>query len=75
MTRSQDPENLFNMASVNGAKIMGLEYGIRPGCAADMMVLDAKDYRMALNGAASIAYVFSKGRLVCSSKTEVDYVR
>jgi cytosine/creatinine deaminase len=75
MTRAEDPGNLFDMASVNGAKIMGLEYGIREGCRADLIILDAKGMREALNGPPTVSAVIGGGAVLCESKVEVTHGR
>jgi len=75
MTRADDPANLFNMASANGARIMGLDYGVREGALADLVVLNAGSLRGALNGAANVPYVIGGGRLLCESKVEVKHGR
>jgi cytosine/creatinine deaminase len=75
MTRANDPDNLFHMASVNGASIMGLGYGVEAGCTGDLVVLEASSRRGALNGAAAVPYVIKGGRVVCESKVEVKHGR
>jgi cytosine/creatinine deaminase len=65
MTRAKDPENLFKMASVNGAKTMGLNYGLIPGAKADLNVFYATDYLKAINSPEKIAYVIKDGRIIC----------
>ncbi len=70
MTRAEDPVNLFNMASANGAKIMKLDYGVEPGRKADLIVLEAGSYRQALNGPTHIPYVIKDGQVICETKVE-----
>jgi cytosine deaminase len=44
MSGVQEMESLFNAVTYNAAKVMGLEdYGLEPGCRADMVVLQASD--------------------------------
>ncbi|MFH1055841.1 MAG: amidohydrolase family protein [Candidatus Altiarchaeota archaeon] len=75
MTGAHDPCSLFNMASVNGARIMGLDYGVKPGCKADLIILNAASHRDALNGQPVIPNVIRGGRVVCESKLEVHHGR
>lgn len=69
MTEVNDFEKIFNMASVNGAKIMGLDYGVEVGKKADLIVCNGVSHRDVLNGFPSIRYVIKDGRIV--AKTEV----
>jgi cytosine/creatinine deaminase len=71
MTRADDPKLLFDMASVSGARIMGLDYGLRVGAAADLLILDAADHRQALNGSPVVPVVIKGGRIICESKLVV----
>jgi len=75
MTRAEDPDNLFDMASVNAAKIMGLRYGLTVGCAGDIILLDAKNRREALNGSPIVPYVISGGNILCESELKVKHGR
>jgi cytosine deaminase len=75
MTRAEDPDNLFRMASDCGAGIMGLDYGLKPGCKGDLVLLDAASRRDALNGAPYVPCVIKGGRIVCESRFEVEHGR
>ncbi|MFH0862703.1 MAG: amidohydrolase family protein [Candidatus Altiarchaeota archaeon] len=75
MTRADDPCRLFDMASKNGASIMGLRYGIEVGADGDLIVLDAKSHRDALNGSPIVPYVIKGGDMICESKLEVKHGR
>jgi len=67
MTAYGDEKKLFDMASVNGARIMGLGYGIAEGNAADLIVLNKGTLLGALDNLAFIPYVIKHGRLVSST--------
>jgi cytosine/creatinine deaminase len=55
----------FDAVTVNPAKILGLEgYGIAPGCAANCVVLDARDAIEAIRLRAARLVVVSRGRVV-----------
>ncbi|MBU0762748.1 MAG: amidohydrolase family protein [Candidatus Altiarchaeota archaeon] len=75
MTSEEDPEALFKMASVNGAKNMGLKYGLEIGCRGDLIVLDAKNFRDALNSKETIPYVIREGKIICESNLVVKHGR
>ncbi|HVE10175.1 MAG TPA: amidohydrolase family protein [Paraburkholderia sp.] len=58
----------FDAVTVNAARILGLEgYGIAPGCAANCVVLDARDEVEALRLRAARLAVVSRGRVVSRS--------
>ena len=67
MTRAADPQTLFRMASVNGAAIMGLKYGISEGSRADIIVLNRENERDTINGFPHVRHVISGGRLVAEN--------
>ncbi|MEX3896032.1 amidohydrolase family protein [Paraburkholderia sp. BR10954] len=55
----------FDAVTVNAARILGLEdYGIAPGCAANLVVLDARDEIEAIRLRAARLAVVSRGRVV-----------
>ncbi|MBM3309111.1 MAG: amidohydrolase family protein [Candidatus Altiarchaeales archaeon] len=68
MTEASDFERVFNMASVNGAKIMGLGYGVEVGRKADLIVCNGKNQREVLNGFPSVRYVIKDGVIVASTR-------
>lgn len=69
MTGVGDVDRIFEMASVNGAKIMGLDYGVEVGRQADLVVCNGTSLRDVLNGFPSMQYVLKNGWIV--SETEV----
>jgi cytosine/creatinine deaminase len=73
MTGADDPCRLFDMASVNGGAIMGLEMGVSPGKAADLIVLSAGSHRGALNGQDAVPLVIKGGEVICETKVEVKH--
>ncbi|MGF6548473.1 amidohydrolase family protein [Paraburkholderia youngii] len=55
----------FDAVTVNAARILGLQdYGIAPGCAANLVVLDARDEIEAIRLRAARLAVVSRGRVV-----------
>jgi len=67
MTTDDDIDSLYQMATLNGAKIIGLEYGLEVGRRADLIVLEATNRRDALCGPGIIPHVIQNGREVASS--------
>jgi len=60
---------LMKMGTYNGARALRLEnYGLEPGCQADIVVLDATSPSGAIVGQAEKNYVYKSGRLMASSK-------
>lgn len=65
MTHPAEMRRCFEMVTTENAKIMGLQdYGLEPGCAASLVVLDAGDPIEALRLRPARLAVISKGRLV-----------
>ncbi|MBD3388207.1 MAG: amidohydrolase family protein [Candidatus Altiarchaeales archaeon] len=73
MTGEEDPVRLLGMGSANGASIMGLNYGLEKGCTGDLIVLNARNAREALNTTPVIPYVIKGGHVVCESVHEVEH--
>ncbi|MEX3813432.1 amidohydrolase family protein [Paraburkholderia sp. BR13439] len=65
MTSVDGMHACFDAVTVNAARILGLEdYGIAPGCAANLVVLDARDEIEAIRLRAARLAVVSRGRVV-----------
>lgn len=61
-------DTLMKMGTYHGAQALGLgDYGLDPGCRADMVVLDAVSPSAAIVGQVEKNYVFKAGRLMASS--------
>ena len=68
---SQPPqiEQVLAMPTVNAAKVLRLtDYGLRPGCAADMAILDAPDTAEAIRLQAPRRWVIKRGRVVAETE-------
>jgi cytosine deaminase len=62
-----DIRECFHMISSRSAKLMNLkDYGLTPGCSADLVVLDAASAEEAVAELASVLYVFKRGRKTVS---------
>ena len=65
MTGTEAMRACFDAVTVNAAKIMGLEdYGIAPGCHADLVVLQAGNPIEAIRLRATRLYVLRRGRII-----------
>ena len=62
-----DVRECFHMISSRSARLMNLKnYGLAPGCAADLVVLDAASAEEAVAELAPVLYVFKRGRKTVS---------
>ena len=62
-----DIRECFHMISSRSARLMNLkDYGLTPGCAADLVVLDAASAEEAVAELAPVLYVFKRGRKTVS---------
>jgi len=62
-----DIRECFNMISTRSAKLMNLkDYGIAPGCLADLVVFDATSAESAVAELAAVLFVFKRGRKTVS---------
>jgi cytosine deaminase len=69
MTR-EDREMLYDMITMNPAKIMKLhDYGITPGGTANLVILNAEDTREAFASHSEPAVVIRNGAVQCETKT------
>lgn len=74
MDTIEEFNSLLKMSTYHGAKALGLQnYGLEPGCKADLVVLDAPSPSAAIVDQAEKNYVFKDGRLMASSwvKSEI----
>jgi cytosine deaminase len=68
MDTIQEFNTLMKMSTYFGAQALGLQdYGLEPGCFADLVVLDAASPSAAIVGQVEKNYVFKAGRLMASS--------
>ena len=68
MTGVSEMQAAFDAVTSNAAKVMNLpDYGLAPGCNADMVVLQAGDPVEALRLRANRLYVIRRGRVIAES--------
>jgi cytosine/creatinine deaminase len=68
-------EAAYDIITFNGAKAMRLpNYGIEPGCFADLIILDAKSVHEALRMQSERLYVIRKGKVVAKNKIERELI-
>ena len=74
MDTIEEFNTLLKMCTYHGAKALGVQnYGLEPGCNADLVVLDACSPSAAIVGQVEKNYVFKAGQLMASSwvKSEI----
>jgi cytosine deaminase len=68
MTGQAQMRQIFEAVTTNGARVMGLdEYGLEPGCRADMVILQAADPHEALRLKAARLYVIRRGNVIAQT--------
>ena len=74
MSLPQEIEQVFDMQTEAAARVMRLEdYGCAPGCAADLVILNAHTAAEALGGQAVRAAVIKNGRVIVKSETKQEW--
>ena len=70
MSRPHEIERVFDMMTGAAARTMGLgDYGVAPGCVADLVVIDAADPLQALTRRADRTHVIKRGQVVAETET------
>ncbi len=68
MSQPDEIEAVFAMPTVNAARILGLgDYGITPGCAGDLVILDAQSAADAITRKPDRNYVIKRGHVVAET--------
>ncbi len=63
-------DTILRMSTVNAAKVLRLpNYGLQPGCTADLVLLNAPTPSAAIVGQVENAFVFKNGRLIAANQT------
>ena len=68
MNSIEDVEHIFNMSSLNGAKILGMNYGIAIGKQADILITNSTSKRGVISSHEMIPYVIKNGNIVSSAQ-------
>ncbi|MBI4620529.1 MAG: amidohydrolase family protein, partial [Desulfobacterales bacterium] len=68
MSRVEDVEHIFDMASLNGAKILNLDYGVDVGRQADLLITGSTTKRGVISSQEIIPYVVKNGRVVSTNR-------
>ena len=68
MSSIEDVEHIFNMSSLNGAKILGMNYGIAIGKQADILITNSTSKRGVISSHEMIPYVIKNGNIVSSAQ-------
>jgi len=68
MTGADQMRQILEAVTYNGAKVLGLEdYGLAPGCRADMVILQAADAHEALRLKPARLFVIRRGRVIAET--------
>jgi cytosine deaminase len=68
MTGAAQMQQMFAAVTTNGAKVLGLEdYGLEPGCHADLVILQAADPREALRLKPARLFVIRRGNVIAET--------
>jgi cytosine deaminase len=74
MSQPDEIEAVFAMPTFNGARVLGLsDYGTAPGCAGDLVILDARTAAEAITGTVDRNYVIKRGRVVAQTETRTTH--
>ena len=74
MSQPDEIEAVFAMPTANGARVLGLsDYGTEPGCAGDLVILDARSAAEAITGNADRNYVIKRGRVIAQTQTRTTH--
>jgi cytosine deaminase len=72
MTGVEEMRQMFAAVTTNGARTLGLEnYGLEPGCNADLVILQAGDVHEALRLKPARLYVIRRGRVISQTPPSV----
>tara|TARA_B100001750_G_C15238290_1_gene461620 strand:+ start:94 stop:657 length:564 start_codon:yes stop_codon:yes gene_type:complete len=75
MTGQEDVHKIFAAVTTNAAKILQLQdYGLAPGCYADLVILQASNPAEALRLRPSRLYVIRRGEIIARSQPAVSQV-
>ena len=70
MSQPDEIDALFSMATDNAAHVLGAtDYGTEPGCAGDLVILDARSPAEAITRQAVRLHVIRRGRVVAQTAT------
>jgi cytosine deaminase len=68
MTGVDQMRQIFEAVTTNGAKAMGIDnYGVEPGCNADIVILQARDAQEALRLKPARLYVIRRGAVIAKT--------
>ena len=70
MSQPDEIDAVFSMATDNAARVLGAtDYGTEPGCAGDLVILDARSPAEAITRQADRLHVIRRGRVVAQTVT------
>ena len=76
MTGVDQMRQIFETVTYNGAKVMGIEeYGLEPGCRADVVILQAADIHEALRLKPARLFVIRRGKVIAETPPAVSRLK
>ena len=76
MTGVSEMKQIFDTVTYNGAKTLGLKnYGLEPGCHADIVILQASDIHEALRLKPARLYVIRRGKIISETSPNIARVQ
>ncbi|MEA3232078.1 MAG: amidohydrolase family protein, partial [Thermodesulfobacteriota bacterium] len=76
MTGTTEMKQIFDAVTRNGARTLGLEnYGLAPGCHADLVILQAADIHEALRLKPVRLYVIRRGKIISRTQPTTAMLR
>ena len=76
MTGVEQMQQMFAAVTTNGARVLGLEdYGLEPGCHADMVILQAANPQEALRLKPARLFVIRRGTVIAETPPVISRLR
>jgi cytosine deaminase len=75
MTGADQMRQIYETVTTNGARVMGIEnYGLAPGCCADVVILQATDIHDALRLKPARLFVIRRGKIIAQTPPAVSHL-
>jgi cytosine deaminase len=75
MTGTDQMRQIYETVTINGARVMGIEnYGLAPGCRADIVMLQATDVHDALRLKPARLFVIRRGKIIAQTPPVISHL-
>jgi cytosine deaminase len=75
MTGADQMRQIYETVTTNGARVMGIEnYGLAPGCRADIVMLQATDIHDALRLKPARLFVIRRGKIIAQTPPVISHL-